>query len=228
MASKVVSVGDIVATLCGFETEPFTRDRILAYLADVEVDRASLEPYTHYCADRYTRNLVHVDSVFELMALCWQPGQRTPIHSHNGQLGWMITVRGALAVVEYKYVGCNAPENQQVSGLDCLAGATEIELERGSVHECAPGGPVATVDKTHTIHQVVVQGREPALSLHLYSRPIESCVAYDLKARRCWRRPLSFHSRYGRVVAEVEPPAPAAAAAPAAVATGRRELPVRR
>ncbi len=219
MPPKVVSVGDVVETLRGFESEPFTRDRILDFLSGVEVERASLEPYAHFSPDRYTRNLVHADDVFELMVLCWQPGQRTPIHSHNGQLGWMVTVRGALAVVEYKYVGCNAPQNQQVSGLDCLAGATEIHLDRGPVHECAPGGPVATVDKTHTIHQVVVQGREPAVSLHLYSRPIESCVAYDLKQRRCWRRQLSFHSRYGQVVAEVETP-------PAASVPGRRELPV--
>ncbi len=85
-------------------------------------------------------------------------------------------------------------------GLDCLAGATELELQRLQVQECYPGGPVNTVDKRRTIHQVVVSGHEPAVSIHVYSRPIDSCVAFDLEGRRCYRRQLSFHSRFGRLV----------------------------
>jgi hypothetical protein len=68
------------------------------------------------------------------------------------------------------------------------------------VHECYPGGAVNTVDKVQTIHQVVVQGGEPVISLHIYSRPIDSCVAFDLAQRRCYRRELSYYSKYGDVV----------------------------
>src|SRR5262249_27117997 len=143
---------------------------------------------------------IHRDEFVEIMAVCWAPGQRTVIHTHNGQLGWMSVEAGALAVVNYKWLGCNAADNQNVAGLDCLAGATELELQRGSVQECWPGGPVNTVDKVQTIHQVVVQGRERAVSLHIYSRPIDSCVAFDLERKRCYRRQLSFFSRYGEVV----------------------------
>jgi cysteine dioxygenase len=59
---------------------------------------------------------------------------------------------------------------------------------------------VNTVDKVQTIHQVVVQGKEPVISLHVYSRPIDSCVAFDLEQRRCYRRQLSFYSKFGQVV----------------------------
>ena len=89
-----------------------------------------------------------------------------------------------------------------MAGLDCLAGATELDIDRREVQECYPDGPVNTVDKVQTIHQVVVQGKEPVISVHLYSRPIESCVAFDLEKRTCYRRQLSFYSRYGQVVLE--------------------------
>jgi len=56
--------------------------------------------------------------------------------------------------------------------------------------------------QAQTITQVVLQGREPAVSLHLYSRPIDSCVAFDVEQRRCYRRQLSFFSRYGKVVVD--------------------------
>ena len=200
MARKVVSVGDFVATLQAFEKEPITRDRILDFCRETEVDRTSLERYAFFRSDAYTRNLIYRDDQIEVMALCWSKGQRTPIHTHNGQLGWMAVAQGAVAVINFKWLCCNAPENQNVAGMDCLAGATELDLERREVQECYPGGPINTVDKVQTIHQVVVQGKEEALSLHIYSRPIDSCVAFDLENRRCYRRQLSFYSRYGDVV----------------------------
>ena len=200
MARKLVAVGDFVATLQAFEKEPITRDRVLNLCLETEVDRASLERYSFFRPEAYTRNLIYRDDQIEVMAVCWSRGQRTPIHTHNGQLGWMAVTQGAVAVINYKWLGCNAPENQNVAGMDCLAGATELDLERRDVQECYPGGPINTVDKVQTIHQVVVQGKEPALSLHIYSRPIDSCVAFDLANRRCYRRQLSFYSRYGDVV----------------------------
>ncbi len=165
-----MSVADFVETLRGFESEPITSARVAEFCLDREIDAKSLKPYCHFGADAYTRNLVYRDEFFEVMALCWSPHQRTPIHTHNGQLGWMCVERGALSVIEYEWAGCNAAENQNVVGMDCLAGATEIDLERGSVQECVPGGGVALVDKKRTIHQVVTKGKEPVVSLHTAGR----------------------------------------------------------
>src|SRR5687768_7696432 len=210
MGRKKTPVGEVVETLRSFETEPITRDRVLGYLQETEIDRASLERYAHFRPDMYTRNLVYRDDQLEVMAVCWQPGQRTVIHTHNGQLGWMSVEQGALAVINYKWLACNAADNQNVSGIDCLAGATELDLDRREVQECFPGGPVNTVDKVQTIHQVVVQGKEPVVSVHVYSRPIDSCVAFDLERRSCYRRQLRYYSKYGDVVVtegDLVPPA---------------------
>jgi cysteine dioxygenase len=199
---KSVSLSDLVDTLRTFESEPITRERLQTYFQETAVDRASLASHIHFRPDTYTRNLIYRDGLVELMAVCWQPGQRTVIHTHNGQLGWMSVEQGALAVINYKWLGCNAADNQNVAGMDCLAGATELDIDRREVQECYPDGPVNTVDKVQTIHQVVVQGKEPVISLHVYSRPIDSCVAFDLEQKRCYRRQLSFFSKYGQVVVQ--------------------------
>jgi cysteine dioxygenase len=200
MGRRAIPVGTFIEHLRSFESEPITRDRILDFCTETGVERSSLEPYAHFRDDIYTRNLIYRDELIEVMALCWSPGQRTVIHTHNGQLGWMSVEQGALAVINYKWLGCNASDNQNVVGMDCLAGATELDLDRREIEECFAGGPVNTVDKVQTIHQVVMQGKEPALSLHIYSRPIDSCVAFDLEKRSCYRRQLSFYSKYGDVV----------------------------
>jgi cysteine dioxygenase len=202
MARRAVSLSHLVDTLRAFESEPITRERLQTYFLETAVERSSLAPYAHFRPDMYTRNLIYRDGLVELMVVCWQAGHRTVIHTHNGQLGWMSVEQGALAVVNYKWLGCNAADNQNVAGMDCLAGATELDLDRREVQECYPDGPVNTVDKVQTIHQVVVQGKEPVISLHVYSRPIDSCVAFDLEQRRCYRRQLSFYSKYGQVVVQ--------------------------
>ena len=200
MSRKPVPIGRFLETIRSFESEPITRDRVLNFCQETSVERSSLAPYTHFRNDLYTRNLIYRDELIEVMALCWSPGQKTVIHTHNGQLGWMSVEQGTLAVINYKWLGCNASENQNVAGMDCLAGATELDLDRREIQECFPDGPVNTVDKEQTIHQVVMQGKEPALSIHIYSRPIDSCVAFDLENRRCYRRQLAFYSKYGDVV----------------------------
>src|SRR4029450_2078480 len=187
-------------------------------MQEASVDRGSLKPYVHFRGDMYTRNPVYRDDQLELMAVCWQPGQRTVIHTHNGQLGWMSVEQGAVAVVNYKWLGCNAADNQNVSGIDCLAGATELDLDRREVQECFPGGPINTVDKGQTIHQGGVEARERVVALHLYSRPIDSCVAFDLEKRTCYRRVLQYYSKYGDVVVregDLQPAGDAGLTAPA-------------
>src|SRR5512140_2013186 len=114
MGRKRVGVGDFVDVLRSFESGPITRDRVAELCNETEVDRASLDRYVHFRDDTYTRNLIYRDPTFELMTLCWRPGQRTVNHTHNGQLGWMAVEEGQLAVVNYKWLWCNAAGNQNV------------------------------------------------------------------------------------------------------------------
>ena len=195
-----VPVGQFVDGVRELSQGVITKQTIYDYLCTYEINAADLERFKQWLPDRHTRNKVFRNEMIEVMIICWPIGAVTPLHTHNGQLGWMAVQQGHLAVVNYKYIGCNAADNQNVAGLDCLAGATELDIDRREVQECYPDGPVNTVDKVQTIHQVVVQGKEPVISLHVYSRPIESCVAFDLEQRRCYRRQLSFYSKYGQVV----------------------------
>src|SRR2546428_13142477 len=112
MARKSVSLSHLVDTLRAFESEPITRERLLNYFQETAVDRSSLVPYMHFRPDMYTRNLIYRDGLVELMAGCWQPGQRTAIHTHNGQLGWMSVEQGAPAGVNYQWRRGNAGDTR--------------------------------------------------------------------------------------------------------------------
>jgi len=202
------TVDDFVEGLKNFERaeDHITTERVRTYVDSMRLSAKELEPFVYFRDDFYTRNLVYRDPLFEVMVICWKPGQKTAIHTHNGQLGWMSIPQGEVEVHNYKYVTCNAPENQNVVGMDCLGGATHIELDRLSTHVCSEFAPIYTVDKLQTIHQI--ENRDPAsagvVSLHVYSTPFDSCIAFDLEKQRCFRRTLHYYSRYGKVEIEAE------------------------
>jgi cysteine dioxygenase len=171
-----------------------TKQKIYDYLVAYEIRPDELESYKQWLPERHTRNKIFRNDMIEVMLICWPIGAVTPLHTHNGQLGWMTMLEGKLLVENYRKVGCNRPENQQVVGIDCLAGATAIEMEHIENELAIPGGPLNTVDKTQTIHRIrnLAEWNERAVSMHVYSRPIDSCVVFDMEAQRCYRRDLKY------------------------------------
>lgn len=174
----------------GYPTKPQLCDLLTRWT----IEPKDLAPYEHWQADRHTRNLIYKNERIELMLLCWPAGAVTPAHTHNGQLGWMAMVSGRLKVENFRFLECDRPENQEVAGIDCLAGATSITMEKLHEEVCVPGGPLNTVDKQQTIHRILnpLEWNERAVSLHVYSLPIDSCVVFDLEAQKCWRRDLKY------------------------------------
>jgi cysteine dioxygenase len=171
-----------------------TKQKIYDYLVAYEIRSEDLERYKLWLTDRHTRNKIFRNDMIEVMLICWPIGAITPLHTHNGQLGWMTMIEGRLIVENYKKMSCNRPENEQVVGMDCLAGATQIEMQHLNNELAVPGGPLNTVDKTQTIHRIqnLAEWQQPAVSLHVYSRPIDSCVVFDVENQRCFRRDLKY------------------------------------
>ncbi len=171
-----------------------TKQKIYDYLVAYEIRAEDLEKYKLWVPDRHTRNKIFRNEMIEVMLICWPVGAITPLHTHNGQLGWMTMIEGRLIVENYKKMLCNRPENEQVVGMDCLAGATQIDMQHLNNELAVPGGPLNTVDKTQTIHRIqnLVEWDRPAVSMHVYSRPIDSCVVFDIEGGKCFRRDLQY------------------------------------
>ena len=171
-----------------------TKQKMYDYLVAYEIRAEDLERYKLWLPDRHTRNKIFRNDMIEVMLICWPAGSITPLHTHNGQLGWMTMIEGKLKVENYRKVDCNRPENQQVVGMDCLAGATRIEMQHLHDELAVPGGPLNTVDKIQTIHRILnlPEWNQPAVSMHVYSRPIDSCVVFDMENQRCFRRDLKY------------------------------------
>lgn len=191
---EAVSAEQFVDGIRAMSEGIITKQKIHDYLVAYEIRPEDLARYVNWQPDRHTRNKIFRNPMIEVMLICWPAGAVTPLHTHNGQLGWMTMIEGKLLVENYRKVSCNRPENQQVVGIDCLAGATEIEMEHLHDELAIPGGPINTVDKTQTIHRIMnrAEWNQRALSMHVYSLPIDSCVVFDLEKQLCFRRDLKY------------------------------------
>ena len=89
-----IPIDDWVDNLRSIPTEQFARENVLQHMSGLLLDAESLEPYCHFLPDRYTRNKVFRNELFEVILLCWGVGHSTPVHNHDNQHGWMTVQRG--------------------------------------------------------------------------------------------------------------------------------------
>src|SRR5437879_13472911 len=87
--APLLPVLELARRLAALPAEQFTPAGVTSFLQPVRVDTASLAPYLLFDPMHYTRNLVYECPRFELLALCWEPGQKSAIHNHAGQQCWL-------------------------------------------------------------------------------------------------------------------------------------------
>ena len=186
-AHQVLTIDDFVAGLRKLREEDFTGVQgALEYLRRSPVDPESLKPYLFWNAQHYTRNLIDKTELYELLAICWEVGMKSSIHNHKGQNCWMAAPIGKLAVQNYRVLAEN------LTAHSCNIVPTDVV-------EITPENPVA-VDPLNPVHDVrnPREWNERAVSLHVYSRPFDSCVVYSVEQGTSGEIGLCYTSKYGK------------------------------
>lgn len=185
-----VPIDDFVLRLRAFPEPSFqTTGEIRRCLAETPVDAESLAPYLTWDRQHYTRNLIDKTDLYELIAICWEVGQASSVHNHRDQNCWMAAPIGRLVV-----------ENFRVGFQDIEAG--QCRLEASNRVELTAENPCA-VDPQEPVHRVVNprEANQRAVSLHVYSRPFDTCVVYSPEQGTCGEIRLHYNTMYGKAVA---------------------------
>jgi cysteine dioxygenase len=182
---KTVDIDQFVAGLCSIREEEFGVECVYDYVKRHPVDEQSLQPYMFFSKNHYTRNLIFKNSLFELLAICWEVGQVSRIHNHQDQNCWMAVPMGRLRVQNFRVV-----EQDDRTGYCRLEPTDAFDIHRSMPTQVDPAEPV---------HQVLnlPEFNERALSLHIYSRPYDRCLVYTLAQNHYTQVPLHYSSEYG-------------------------------
>jgi cysteine dioxygenase len=185
--SRPVSIQDFVAELQKFPESAFRpTDQIIRFLRIAPVAPDSLAPYLCWDRQHYTRNLIDKTPLYELIAICWEVGQASSVHNHRDQNCWMTVPIGRLLVENYRTLSQDLDEGT-------------CHLEPSDTVEMNPSHPCA-VDPLEPVHRVFNprEFQERAVSLHVYSRPFDSCVVYSPEQRTCGEIKLTYTTEYGK------------------------------
>jgi len=185
--SKQVSIQDFVSGLRKFPEPAFDRtDQIVHFLESTPVAPDTLTPYLTWDGQHYTRNLIDKTPLYELIAVCWEIGQGSSVHNHRDQNCWMAVPIGRLLVENYRVI------SQKLEDGTC-------DLETAETLEMSPTHPFA-VDPLEPVHRVYNprEFNQRAVSLHVYSRPFDSCVVYSPEQHTCGEIKLHYTTEYGQ------------------------------
>jgi len=117
------------------------------------------EAYASWDKKGYTRNCIHRTNKYELILLCWNKGDTTPIHGHGGQNCWVYQVQGQVTELRYE---------KDASG---------DLIETNRVH-LSPG-KLTFMNNSMGYHKLNNDTNGRGMTLHLYVSPIDSCEVFN-------------------------------------------------
>ncbi|HST50528.1 MAG TPA: cysteine dioxygenase family protein [Pyrinomonadaceae bacterium] len=131
------------------------------WLREVEVGADELRPHVGFKEGTYARHRVAGGEHAELLVLCWLPGQRTPIHDHDGSFGAVRVLQGVMW--------------ETLFGMDERSG-----LAYKSARDWTMGSVTgAAIPDIHQLGNPDVSGQN-LVTLHLYAPPLKSLNVYKV------------------------------------------------
>ncbi|HVS83880.1 MAG TPA: cysteine dioxygenase family protein [Pyrinomonadaceae bacterium] len=126
-----------------------------------KISSDELRPYLGFKTGNYSRHRVMKNEFVEMLVLCWKPGQRTPIHDHNGSHGAVFIHEGILWETTFDYEAATG-----------LAYRAHRELRGGGL----TGSEVPDI---HQLGNPDVSGRD-LITIHIYAPPLGVLKTYKL------------------------------------------------
>lgn len=147
-------------------------------LRELDITRQDIEAACHFCDSGYQRNIIKESPWYELVAICWKSGQRSPIHDHQGSSCAFRVVQGTVTELQFDHTP---------SGL----------LTCSAVNQAGEGYICASHDAD--IHQVLnaLPAGQDVVTLHIYSPPLKNYRKYTLDTPCCegQMKPATFPAR---------------------------------
>ena len=146
------SLQSLVQALESLSSTPDLK-QIYDWLEHAQISADELQPYLGFKKGNYWRHRVFRNEFVEMLILCWRPGQRTPIHDHNGSHGGVKICEGMLWETTFNY--------------DSVKG-----LEYKAAREYSPGAVTGSdVPDIHQLGNPDVSGQD-LVTIHVYAPPL--------------------------------------------------------
>jgi len=153
----------------------FPDEEVYDLLENSTLPKKDIKDYIRFDKAKYTRHLIHRDSLFELLLMCWKPGQKAPVHGHEGEKCFMRVEEGSLLFTNYT-----------------LESTQPLRLNM----EDSIRGDSGFLDGPADLHSVENIYSQNAITFHLYAKPYHECDVYDIKSGSIYRKKLVYDTMF--------------------------------
>ena len=162
--SRDLSLDDFICEMSREPVSSLTHERLMDLAGRLHLSDELVGNRSAFSTATYARNLVCRTPFFELLVLCWRPGQESTIHDHAGALNAIRVFSGELTSRTFRRTRGSASKAGPVTQADeerVPAGARMVGLDRDGIHQLAN----TSADDLVTVHVYA-----PALmELNVYS-----------------------------------------------------------
>ncbi len=163
------SLNELVTSLS--EGERTTYDNISR---SISIPSDTFQSYCSWSKSSYTRNCIFDNEKFELILLCWEEGQMTPIHDHGGEECWVKIITDQFRERIY--------ETSETGELNIVKSAVSNK------------GDITYMVDFMGFHSLENLSNSRSMSLHLYAKPIRHCNVFDQKSGQFVNKDLSYNT----------------------------------
>lgn len=143
-------------------------------IRSIKIPISFFENFCSWSNESYTRNCIVENEKFELLLLCWEKGQKTPIHYHGNEECWVKIIEGEFR--ETLYNVDDAAELKTVKSTTLKTGDTSYMIDFMGCHR------LESLSNTRS------------MSLHLYAKPIRNCKIFDENSRKFVSKELVYNT----------------------------------
>ncbi|TXC85333.1 cysteine dioxygenase [Luteibaculum oceani] len=155
--NKIKSLADLVRELnsCSLDSSCY-----LDTLKRMELNTSELEQFYSWSEDNYTRNSVYENELFELIVVCFEKGQKSPIHDYHSNEAWITVLSGKMREEKFRL-------HPQVKKLEKLSSVNLLP------------GDFTFISGQVGIHRYYNVYETRSVCLCLYSKPVKTWRVYD-------------------------------------------------
>ena len=152
----IKTVDDLIAALNNCIRK---NEHVLTVMSNVEIPRSAFEKYYSWSDNTYTRNVLARNEAYEVLLICWEKGQSSPIHDFNAQEAWIHPIEGMLREERFKI---NPDDDQLERVSNVLLGDDEFSyMKQIAIHR----------------YSNAYDGR--SVSLNVYRKPVMQWHVYE-------------------------------------------------
>lgn len=139
-----------------------SEESFLDIMKQIDIPLREFEKYYSWNRNKYARNCLIKTEDYELLLICYEKGQETPIHDFDSKQAWVHTVQGKLREERFR-VAENGKKLEQLSAI--TLGTNDYSFMSHVGIHC---------------YKNIYEAR--SVTLNLYCKPIQHWTQYDENA----------------------------------------------